>query len=61
MIAAKGSYAMTEQQIQAEIARQIHEKFALLAARLRDAGQKHGPVVEKALVLVAEELERLDV
>ena len=51
---------MTEQQIQAEIARQIHEKFALLAARLRDAGQKHGPVVEKALVLVAEELERLD-
>ncbi len=51
---------MTEQQIQAEIARQIHEKFALLATRLRETGEKHGPVVEKTLRLMAEELERLD-
>jgi len=45
--------------IRAEIARQIHVKFATLAARLRETAQEHGPVVAKALNLTADKIDRL--
>jgi hypothetical protein len=50
---------MTDEQIRAEIARQIDEKLARLATNLRLTGKNHGPVVEKALSLTAAEIEKL--
>ena len=41
---------MTDDEIRAEIARQIHNTLALLATKLRDTAQNHGPVIAKALI-----------
>ena len=50
---------MTDDQIRAEVARQIHDTLALLAARLRAAAKGHGPVIAKALNQTAKEIEIL--
>jgi hypothetical protein len=50
---------MTDAEIQAEIARQVCEKLALLAARLRETAQHHGPVISKTLTLIAGEIDQL--
>ena len=50
---------MTDAEIQAEIARQIHDKLAILATKLRETGQEHGPVINKTLHLIADEMEQL--
>ncbi len=50
---------MTDVEIQAEIAKQIRDNFALLATRLRDMAQQHGPVIRKTLHLVADEIDQL--
>jgi hypothetical protein len=50
---------MTDDQIRAEITKQIHNTLALLATKLRDRAQDHGPVVAKALNLTADEIEQL--
>src|SRR5437764_13580930 len=43
---------MTDAEIQAEIAKQIRDKLALLATKLRDTAQHHGPVIAKTLNLL---------
>jgi hypothetical protein len=50
---------MTDAEIQAEIARQVRDKLALLATKLRDTGQHHGPVISKTLNLIADEIDQL--
>ena len=50
---------MTDAEIRIEIAKQIHDTLAMLAARLRVKAEEHGPVVAKALTLTAEEIEKL--
>ncbi len=50
---------MTDAAIQVEIARQFHDKLALLASKLRETGQEHGPVIQKTLHLIADEMEQL--
>ena len=50
---------MTDDDIRAEIAIQIHDKFALLAAKLRVKAQDHGPVIGKCLNLTADAIESL--
>jgi hypothetical protein len=50
---------MTDDDIRAEIAKQIHDKFALLAIQLRAKAQHHGPVIGKCLNLTADEIEAL--
>jgi len=50
---------MTDDEIRAEIAKQIHKTLVLLASKLRDRAQHHGPVVGKALNLTADELDQL--
>ena len=50
---------MTDDEIRAEISKQIHETLARLAARLRETAQNHGPVIAKALELTANELSQL--
>ena len=49
---------MSDDELRAEIARQIQDRFATLAARLRESAQEHGPVVAKAVNLTADEIER---
>jgi hypothetical protein len=49
---------MTDAEIQAEIARQVRDKLALLATRLRDTAQHHGPVISKTLKLIADEMDQ---
>ena len=36
---------MDDAEIQAEIAKQVHDKLTLLANKLRDKAQDHGPVI----------------
>lgn len=48
---------MTDAEIQAEVAKQIREKLALLAAKLRESAQHHGPVIRKTLNQVADDVE----
>lgn len=43
---------MTDAEIQAEIAKQIRDKLALLATKLRDTAPHHGPVIAKTLNLI---------
>ena len=50
---------MTDAEIQAEIAHQVSDKLAQLATRLRDMGQQHGPVINKTLNLIADEIDQL--
>ena len=50
---------MTDDEIRAEIAKQIHNTFALLATKLRDRAQPHGPVIAKTLNQVADEIDLL--
>jgi hypothetical protein len=50
---------MTDDEIRVEIAKQVHDTLALLAARLRAKAQDHGPVIAKALSLIADEVETL--
>ena len=50
---------MSDAEIQAEIVKQIRDKLARLATKLRDTAQEHGPVIGKTLKLVAEEIEQL--
>ena len=50
---------MTDAEIQAEIAKHIRDKLALLATKLRDTAQHHGPVVGKTLNLIADEIDQL--
>jgi hypothetical protein len=50
---------MTDDDIRAEIAKQIHDTFALLATKLRAEAQNHGPVIGKCLDLTADEIEAL--
>jgi hypothetical protein len=58
--AAKGDTdPMTDAEIQAEIAKQIRDKLALLATKLRDTAQHHGPVIEKTLNLIAGDIDQL--
>jgi len=51
---------MTDDEIRAEIAKQIHDTFALLATKLRVRAQDHGPVIGKCLSLTADEIEALE-
>ncbi len=50
---------MTDAEIQAEVARQIHDKLTLLATKLRDTAQHNGPPIRKTLNLIADEIEQL--
>jgi hypothetical protein len=50
---------MTDAEIQAEVAKQIREKLALLSTKLRDTAQYHGPVIRKTLNLMADEIDQL--
>jgi len=50
---------MTDDDIRAEISKQIHDTLALLGAKLRATAQNHGPVIAKALNLTADEIEKL--
>jgi hypothetical protein len=50
---------MTDAEIQAEVAKQVHDKLARLAAKLRETAQHHGPVVGKTLNLIADEIDQL--
>jgi hypothetical protein len=50
---------MTDSEIQAEIAKQIRDKLALLATKLRDTARDHGPVVGKTLKLIADKIDQL--
>ena len=50
---------MTDEEIRAEIAKQIHDTFALLATKLRAEAQNHGPVVGKCLNETANQIEAL--
>jgi hypothetical protein len=50
---------MTDDEIRAEIAKQIHDKFALVATNLRETAKHHGPVTKKVLNLTADELDRI--
>ena len=50
---------MTDIEIQAEIARQVHGKLALLATKLRETGEEHGPVINKTLHLIAGEMDKI--
>ena len=49
---------MTKAEIEAEITEQIREKMALLAAKLRESARHHGPLIEKRLNQVADDVER---
>lgn len=50
---------MTDAEIQAAIAEQIADKLRLLALKLRDTAQHHGPIITKTLNLIAEEIDQL--
>jgi hypothetical protein len=50
---------MTDAEIQEEITKQIRDKLALLATKLRETAQHHGPVIRKTLNLVADEIHQL--
>jgi hypothetical protein len=50
---------MTDEDIRAEIAKQLHDKLALLATNLRTTAHDHGPVIGKTLNLTADEIEKL--
>ncbi len=50
---------MTDDDIRAEIAKQIHDKLALLATKLRAKAQDHGPPIAKVLKSTAEVIETL--
>ena len=49
----------TDVEIQAEIARQIRDKLALLATKLRETAQNNGPPIRKTLNLIADEMDQL--
>ena len=49
---------MTDAEMQAEIARQIREKLALVATKLRETAQHHGPVIRKTLNLIADDMDQ---
>jgi hypothetical protein len=51
---------MTDAEIQAEIERQLHQKLSRLAAKLRATAQEHGPVIGKALKLIADDMDQFD-
>jgi hypothetical protein len=50
---------MTDDEIRAEMAKQIRDTLALLASKLRDRAQEHGPVIAKVLKVTAGEIEAL--
>ena len=50
---------MTDDEIRAEIAKQIHNSLVLLATKLRDRAQHNGPVIAKTLNQVADEIDLL--
>ena len=50
---------MTDAEMQAEIAKQLREKLALLATKLRETAQHHGPVIRKTLKLIADDMDQL--
>lgn len=50
---------MTDAEIQAEITKQIRDRLALLAAKLRETAGDHGPVVRKTLRLIADDIDGL--
>ena len=50
---------MTDDEIRAEIAKQIHDTLAVLATKLRDTALHHCPVVAKALNLTADAIDQL--
>ncbi len=50
---------MTDDEVRAEIAKQIHEKLAEMAAKLHEASEEHGPVISKTLTIVADEIDRV--
>jgi hypothetical protein len=50
---------MTDAEIQAEIAKQIREKLAVLATKLHDTAQHNGPPIRKTLNLIADEIEQV--
>jgi hypothetical protein len=50
---------MINDEIQAEIAKQIRDKLAQLAIKVRDTPERHGPVIGKTLNLVADEIDQL--
>jgi hypothetical protein len=50
---------MTDDEIRAEIERQIHNTLALLAAKLRERAQHNGPPIAKVLNLTADEIDQL--
>ena len=51
---------MTDSEIQAEIAKQVRDKLALLAASLGDAAQHNGPVIGKTLRIIARAIDELE-
>lgn len=50
---------MTDDEIRAEIARQVHDAFALLATKLLERAQHNGPVIATARNLTADEMDHL--
>ena len=55
----KGWHAMTDEEIRAEIAKQIGERLGQLSSRLRETATEHGPVIRKALSLAADDIDRV--
>jgi len=50
---------MTEDEIRAEITRQLRETLGRLSARLRVTAAEHGPVISKTLNLAADDIDTL--
>ena len=50
---------MTDEEIRAEIAKQIGERLGQLSSRLRETATEHGPVIRKALSLAADDIDRV--
>ena len=50
---------MTDAEIQAEIAKQIRDKLAALATKLRETAQHNGPPIRKTLNTIADEIDKL--
>jgi hypothetical protein len=50
---------MNDDEIRAEVARQIRDAFATVAAQLREKAKTHGPVVGKALRETADEIDQV--
>lgn len=50
---------MIDAEIQAEVARQIHDKLTALATKLRETAQHNGPPIRKTLSQIADEIDKL--